>query len=248
MIDYEDIVKTIYIVDIIGIIFVTLFFVYQTKIIGWFGERWTKEALKKLPKEYIMFNDIMLYVDNKTYQIDHIIVSPYGVFVIETKQWNGYITGTSNDKYWIRHGRTNIRYHNPIHQNYGHVKCLEKLLNIDKSKLFNIVCIPSNATLKIKNGKELTRYRTIRKRILSKQEVIINNVEEIVDIISKNNITDKKTRKKHIKYIKENVIDNDPNECPKCGGQLVERNGKFGKFIGCSRYPKCRYKEKLKRR
>lgn len=27
--------------------------------------------------------------------------------------------------------------------------------------------------------------------------------------------------------------------CPKCGGQLVERKGKFGKFIGCSNYPKC---------
>jgi len=32
-----------------------------------------------------------------------------------------------------------------------------------------------------------------------------------------------------------------PSKCPKCGGNLVERSGKFGKFLGCSNYPKCRY-------
>ncbi len=29
--------------------------------------------------------------------------------------------------------------------------------------------------------------------------------------------------------------------CPKCDSQLVEKNGKFGKFLGCSNYPKCTY-------
>ncbi|MCE9585615.1 restriction endonuclease [Candidatus Nomurabacteria bacterium] len=29
--------------------------------------------------------------------------------------------------------------------------------------------------------------------------------------------------------------------CPKCGGRLVERSGKFGRFLGCCNYPKCSY-------
>ena len=29
--------------------------------------------------------------------------------------------------------------------------------------------------------------------------------------------------------------------CPKCGGELVKRSGRYGKFFGCSNYPKCRY-------
>lgn len=29
--------------------------------------------------------------------------------------------------------------------------------------------------------------------------------------------------------------------CPQCGGIIVERNGKFGKFLGCSNYPICKY-------
>lgn len=32
--------------------------------------------------------------------------------------------------------------------------------------------------------------------------------------------------------------------CPECGGELVERKGKFGTFIACGNYPKCTYSEK----
>ena len=35
------------------------------------------------------------------------------------------------------------------------------------------------------------------------------------------------------------------NICPKCGGQLVERNGKNGRFMGCSNYPKCKFTNKI---
>jgi ssDNA-binding Zn-finger/Zn-ribbon topoisomerase 1 len=35
--------------------------------------------------------------------------------------------------------------------------------------------------------------------------------------------------------------------CPKCGKTLVDRNGKYGPFIGCSGYPSCRYNRKLPR-
>lgn len=32
--------------------------------------------------------------------------------------------------------------------------------------------------------------------------------------------------------------------CPDCGGELLERSGKFGKFVGCINYPRCKYKRK----
>jgi restriction system protein len=34
------------------------------------------------------------------------------------------------------------------------------------------------------------------------------------------------------------------SQCPECGGTLIEREGKFGKFFGCSNYPKCRHTAK----
>ena len=219
---------------------------YGKRIIGWFGEHWTRKALKKLPKDkYVILNDVFIKINDRTHQIDHVIVSHYGIFSIETKQYNGYITGSKYDKNWVRHaGNKKYYYTNPIRQNYGHVKALSELLDIDESKVFNIVCIPSKATLKIKHDGELVGYNTIADKILSYKEVIIDNVDEIVKVINKSNITDKNIKKEHIKNIKENIVDKDPNKCPKCGGKLVERTSKYGKFIGCSNYPKCKYASK----
>lgn len=220
--------------------------IFQAKILGWFGEHWTKKALKKLPKEiYTIINNVFIYVNGSTHQIDHVVVSPYGIFSIETKQYNGFIVGNKYDKNWVRYiGKNKIYYSNPIRQNYGHVKSLSKLLNIDESKIYNIVCIPSRANLKIKHDGEIVRYDTIANKIQSYGDVIINNTDEIVDIINQNNIKDRKILKQHNKNIREKIIDKDQNKCPRCGGNLVERHGQYGRFIGCSNYPKCRYTRK----
>ena len=220
--------------------------IFKKQIVGWFGEHWTRQALKKLPKDkYKIINDVFILVNGSTHQIDHVVISPYGIFSIETKQYNGFIVGNKYDKNWIRYaGKKKYYYSNPIRQNYGHVKSLSELLNIDESKIYNVVCIPSKARLKIQHDGELVRYDTIVDKILSYKNIAIDNIDEVVDIINKNNITDKNIKKEHIKNIRENIIDKDPNKCPKCGGQLVEREGKYGKFLGCSNYPKCMYTRK----
>lgn len=235
-----------WIVLILSILIIIICKVFGSKIIGWFGELWTKLELNKLPEDkYKILNDIFIKENDNTHQIDHVVVSPYGIFVIETKQYNGYITGNKYDKNWIRHTRKKQYYYtNPIRQNYGHVKAISTLLNIDETKIFNIVCIPSKAKLKIEHDGELTRLGTLISKIASYQNEIIGNTDEIVTEIIKNNITDQSIKKNHITNIKENIIDNDPNKCPKCGGQLVVRNGKYGTFIGCSNYPKCKYTRK----
>ena len=46
---------------------------------------------------------------------------------------------------------------------------------------------------------------------------------------------------KEAEKVLKNIDKNDTNKCPKCGGMLVERESKYGKFIGCSNYPKCKY-------
>lgn len=232
-----------WIIIILSLMIIIMYKFFGAKIIGWFGEVWTKQALNKLPKDrYIVINDVFIKNNKNTYQIDHVIVSKYGIFSIETKQYNGFITGNKYDKNWVRHvGKNKYYYTNPIRQNYGHVKALSELLNIDESKIFNVVCIPSNAKLKIEHDGEVVRYDTIIDKVLSYDKEIINNVDEIITKINNSNIKDKSIRRDHIINIKNNIIDKDQNKCPKCGGQLIERTGKYGTFIGCSNYPKCKY-------
>ena len=207
--------------------------IFYKKIVGWFGEFWTKQALNKLPKDdYKVINNVFISSNIGTHQIDHVIVSKYGIFSIETKQYSGYIVGSKYDSNWIRYsGNKRYYYSNPIRQNYGHVKALSELLKIDETKIHNIVCIPSNARLKIEHDGELVRYDTIVSKILSYKKEVLSNIDELSNIIKSKNI-------------KDINIKNALNKCPKCGSQLIQKNGKYGSFVGCSNYPKCKYIQK----
>lgn len=43
---------------------------------------------------------------------------------------------------------------------------------------------------------------------------------------------------------KEDLAEKIGRSCPECGGELVMKFGRFGKFIACQNYPKCKYTEK----
>jgi hypothetical protein len=226
------------------IIFIKLF---EAKLIGKAGEKYVRKELKLLDDNYKVLNDIMIETKNGTCQIDHLVISKYGIFVIETKQYNGYITGSKYDKKWVRHlkNKKKVLYTNPIKQNYGHVISICELLNIEESKVFNIVCIPSRARLKINDDGETTRINNIIEKIISYNDVIIENEEELYNIIVNSNITDKKRRKEHNKNLHNKYKNSNDNICPKCGNELVLKNGKYGPFYGCSNYPNCKYTKKL---
>ena len=216
---------------------------YYKKIIGKAGEFWVKRELKKLDKQiYYVINNVTIMTNNFTHQIDHIVVSQYGIFVIETKQYNGYITGSKYEYKWIRHVRgKKYEYTNPIRQNYGHVKSISELLNIDESNLYNLVYIPSKyVKLNIKHDEELLRPGYLYKTIIETKEEKLPNYEEIYNKLLSYNITDKNAVKAHITNIREEHK-SDSNRCPKCGGELVLRQSKYGTFYGCSNYPKCKY-------
>ncbi len=74
---------------------------------------------------------------------------------------------------------------------------------MDESKIYNIVCIPSSAKLRIKHDGELVRYDTIVNKILSYKDIVIENVNEIVEIINNSNIKDNHIRKKHVENNKK---------------------------------------------
>lgn len=221
--------------------------IFYPKLRGFFGEFWVKKELEKLPQDkYGVLNDIMIKSSKGTHQIDHIVISKFGIFVIEMKNYYGMITGDEYKDKWIQHlGKKKYYFNNPIRQNYGHIKALEEVLELEENKFISVVCISNQAKLKVK-AKNVTQLEFLNKLIQSyEEEILAANLNEMKEKLETLNITEKSIRKEHVKNIKSNIKDTEEKEnnmiCPKCGGTLVERDGKYGKFIGCSNYPKCRY-------
>lgn len=83
------------------------------------------------PSSYAIFDNLVIKSDGNTAhtEIDHVIVSPYGIFCIETKSHKGHIYGYSNNVFWKQYlGDNKYQVYNPIKQNYKHTKALENLL------------------------------------------------------------------------------------------------------------------------
>lgn len=235
---------------VIIILAILMKFLYP-KFRGYMGEFWVKLELKKLSKkEYIVLNDIMLADENGTHQIDHLVISKYGIFVIEMKNYYGLITGDEYKDSWTQHlGKKKYFFKNPIHQNYGHIKSLEEILQLDNNVFIPIVCFSNQAKMRVNNKSIVVQLDYLLRTIKSFNKIRLDkDINLIANNIINLNMTTKDERRKHIKNIKEKVkdIDNKVNNmiCPKCSGDLVERNGKYGTFIGCSNYPKCKYTKK----
>ena len=63
--------------------------IYYPKFRGYMGEFWVKRALKQLPNDkYKVLNDVMIEQNGSTHQIDHLIISQFGIFVIEMKTYS----------------------------------------------------------------------------------------------------------------------------------------------------------------
>lgn len=79
------------------------------------------------PLEYRVLDNLLLPSSGnlETAQIDHLVLSVYGIFVIETKSYQGWIFGTTTRQNWtqVLYRRKEPLY-NPVWQNYGHMKAI----------------------------------------------------------------------------------------------------------------------------
>jgi len=253
--DFDINTNTLYIVAVL--LFLAVIKIIQaicssTKNKGVAGEKEVALALKKLPSaEYMVLNDLMFKNGGKTVQIDHVIVSVHGIFVLETKAYTGIISGGEFSQAWTQNIYGN-KYEllNPILQNNGHVNCLKHMLSdYGGLLLVPVVVFAGDAQLNVACNSSVVVYlRDLLPAIKRYYEVAIepDTVSAIVHTLLENNITDRKIRKQHTQYARESIKRGRLSKyCPLCGSPLVERKGEFGSFIGCSNYPKCKYTRKV---
>ena len=226
--------------------------IYSPKIKGSIGEAKVNTKLNFLGNEYISLNDILIKSSNgNTSQIDELVLSEYGIFIIETKNYKGWIFGNEKAENWTQviFNEKHI-FRNPIKQNWSHVYALKNVLSeFPNIHYFPIVVFTGDATLK---GIESTvpviysnRLNSTIKNLSSEKCLSQTEVEKIKSILESVEITEKMARKEHVKNIKQNIVEKQLKMenliCPRCNGELKLRNGRNGKFYGCSNYPRCRF-------
>lgn len=237
----------------------------KNKLKGWLGEKFVSAINWALLDRnvYRQLNNITLELeDGSTTQIDHIVVSVYGIFVIETKDISGQIYGSKNDRTWtkkIKGGKT-YQFPNPLRQNYRHQCSLVEFLNIRcpeveltkadiDTRIFSNVFFGPDAEVETRD--KLPDGVSGSISFISSKKVELFKDREVDEIFKA--IQDGKlpngllsgiaTNRKHVASLKERHNRKAGEPCPRCGERLVDRKRKKdGKpFLGCSGYPKCRY-------
>ena len=118
---------------------------------GRLGEILVGDMLKKLPKnEYDFYENLLLPTENgDTTQIDHVVFSRYGIFVIEVKNYGGWIFAGEKNRVWTQvFYRRKNKFQNPLRQNYKHVKTLQELTGLPEQVFYNLVIFTGKAEFK----------------------------------------------------------------------------------------------------
>ncbi len=191
------------------IVVIGAFILSFSKVKGFLGETSVRMLLLRLDTEnYKVLNDILLRrKSGRTTQIDHIVVSRYGVFVIETKNYSGWIFGKEGDKYWMQtlNKRTKNKFFNPIFQNKGHINALKEIVGYD-IPFYSIVVFSSKATLKNKINGVVYTPQLIR-AIKKYDKVVVSKdvVNRICSEIMRQNIEDKMVKKEHVRSVRRKM-------------------------------------------
>lgn len=178
----------------------------------------------------------------RSHQIDHIEIRQNGIFCIETKNYMGWIFGNEYQDKWAQclYNGDKHQFPNPLKQNKSHIYHLNKILG-RKYKINSVIVMVQNNADKIKlpNVVNLNELKSYLANYDDGNDYSIEELDQIYNKLLDN--AAQMSNKEHVRNIKQ--IQNELKEgiCPRCGGLLVERNGKYGKFWGCSNYPKCTF-------
>jgi len=202
-------------------------------------------------QEYRLIRDVTLPTADGTTQIDHVIVSAYGVFVIETKNMKGWIFGQLHQRQWTQKifKHTN-RFQNPLRQNYKHVKALQDLFGLDDDQIHSLVVFVGDSKFKTPMPENVTYGGGYIRYIKSKRRLMLlpSKVEAIEQEIANYRLPSSlATRRAHVQQVRDSVAKRESEHtCTKCGSPMVMRKSAGGRnpgqlFWGCSSFPKCRH-------
>jgi Nuclease-related domain len=229
---------------------------------GEIGEYKIDIQLDQLPKDLRYLSDLIVKnpkARSGYSQIDHVVLTPYGIFTIETKNYQGTIYGGKDRKTWLVNGK--FKMMNPFVQNYGHIKALTSFIDEKYHDLFiSMVSFTKRCTFKVDldyrkiASNEIIVYDIVlsefihRKvsvlKILHKEPLLTESeISTIYNAFSRANITDPKIREEHKSVVKTNTLEEKTSlssTCTVCNKPVSDKvktyclaNKKFNGKIYC---------------
>ena len=183
--------------------------------LGHRGEYLIYKELRHLELEgaKFLFNLYIPTHNNKTTEIDVIMISKQGILVFESKYYSGWIFGTENQKKWtqtlhIGYGDTQKEhFYNPIMQNEYHIKCLNSVMDRDV-KYYSIVVFSNGCEFKSikrnENSETILIHRHELNRVIehlrlnNNQVLSLSDIDEIYDILYPYSQVSEETKIQHI--------------------------------------------------
>ena len=165
---------------------------YETRL-GREGETAVASYLGRLsPADYHVYNDVLFCLGNYSVQIDHIVLSRYGIFVVETKNYHGRIYGSDNQEQWSEyfpgryHTSQEYKFYNPLWQNSNHIRALRQILNSDFIPIYGIVVFPPGTVIEVYSAFPVLTWDFLFEYILSHSKPIISDdvIETVKSILN----------------------------------------------------------------
>ncbi|NRW25479.1 hypothetical protein DFH70_004605 [Clostridium beijerinckii] len=182
---------------------------------GKYGEYLSFNILEKIKGEHRILTNVYLPKENgETTEIDLIYLHETGIYVLESKNYSGWIFGDEKSKYWmqtLKNGQKE-KFYNPIKQNNTHIKYLIKLLKVDEKLVKSIIvfserCIIKKMEVHSENVKVINRYtlnKTIEKLISNSPKVFAaGEIIELYYELKSYTCVSKDVKENHIKQIEE---------------------------------------------
>ncbi len=145
-------------------------------------------------------------------QIGHIIVSKFGVFVIETKNYAGWIFGSAQQKMWTqKFPRSSRQFQNPLHQNYKHARTLGDLLGLEDDAMHSLIVFVGDSVFKTPMPENVTKSGNYIRFIKSKISPILSDeqVTKILDQIQPGRLKPSlKTNREHTQHVHDILEEN----------------------------------------
>lgn len=187
-------------------------------------------------------NLIILDSNGKSHQIDHVEIRENGIFCIETKNYKGWIFGNENQDKWTQTLYNNEKHQflNPLKQNKSHIYHLSQIIGRKYHINSVVVMVQNNANrINVSNVVNLIDLKSYLKNYNDGTVLTIAEMDEIYEKLL--NARCNMSNREHVENIKKTQENLKKGICPRCGGKLIIKQGRYGSFYGCSNYPECNF-------